>query len=39
MLLGSLGGTAMANAIGLRKALFVATGLRLVAALLLWRFG
>jgi MFS family permease len=39
MLLGSLGGTAMANAIGLREALFVATGLRLVAALLLWRFG
>jgi len=35
MLLGSLGGTAIANAIGLCEALFVATGLRLVTALLL----
>ncbi|MDW8269102.1 MAG: MFS transporter [Anaerolineae bacterium] len=39
MLIGSLGGTTIADAIGLREALFVATGLRLVAALLLWRCG
>ncbi len=39
ILLGSLAGTTIANAIGLREALFVATGLRLLAALWLWRFG
>lgn len=39
MLSGSIVGAALSDAIGLREALYVACGLRLLASLLLWRLG
>ncbi len=39
MLTGSIVGASLSGAIGLREALFVAVGLRLLAGVLLWRLG
>ncbi len=39
MLSGSIVGTSLADAFGLRTALFVAVGLRMAAGVLLWRWG
>lgn len=39
MLTGSIVGAGLSNAIGIREALFVAVGLRLLAGVLLWRLG